>query len=74
MRTIQFENTILDIINNQSVTAETISVITGMPMNYILNKLNKLEKWGVIERVTTKQMIIWGLPRKNQKRGQSPSL
>ena len=67
MTTIEFENTILGILEDNSVTAETISIITGMPVNYVLNKLNKMEKWRMVERVTRKPMVVWGLPRKYQK-------
>ena len=61
--TPQIEDEMMSIIRDQPVTAETISVITGLPVNYVLNKLYKLEKYKVVERVTTRSMIVWGMPR-----------
>ena len=57
----ELEITITDILKGRPASAETISVITGLPSNLILMKLRKLEKWKVVKPITKKEMIIWGL-------------
>ncbi len=58
-----FETMILDIIKDRPASAETISVITGLPTNYVLMKLRRMEKWKLIEPVTKREVIFWAVPR-----------
>lgn len=60
-----FEIMVLDIIKDRPASAETISVITGLPTNYILMKLQKMKKWKLIEPVTKREVIFWAIPRDN---------
>jgi len=63
---IEFEDVILDILKERPASAETISVITGMPTNYVLMKLQRMRRWGFVEKVTKKEVIMWGVPRSSK--------
>jgi len=58
-----FEDMVMDIIKDRPASAETISVITGKPTNYVLMMLYRMKKFKIIEPVTKKEVIIWGWPR-----------
>lgn len=57
----ELEVMIIDILKKRPASAETISFITGRPINSVLMKLNKMENWKNVKRLTKKKMIIWGL-------------
>ena len=57
----KFELLVADILKGRPASAETISVITGLPSNYVLMKLRRLEKWGIVKPITKKEVIIWAL-------------
>ena len=59
----ELENIILDVSKRKPVTAGTVSAITGLPTNLVLMKMYMLEGYGLIERVTKKTVIFWGMPR-----------
>lgn len=56
-----FEMTTIEILKKRPASAETISAMTGYPINSVLMKLRRLESWGVVKPVTKKKMMIWGL-------------
>ncbi len=60
-----FETLVFDIMKDRPVSAETISVITGFHTNYVLMKLRRMEKWGLVEPVTKKEVMMWAPPRKS---------
>ena len=73
--TANIEDLIYEILIERPASSETISVITHLPSNLIINKLKKMQKWGKIEPVTKKTVQIWGAKRVNTicgKCSQSP--
>jgi hypothetical protein len=65
MTEFDFEAMALNIIKDRPASAETISVILGLPTNYVLMNLNRMKKWGLIEQVTKKEVMIWSTPRRS---------
>lgn len=57
------ERDILNIIRKRPCSSETISMITGLSPQTVCNELERLSKWGEIQRITKKELIIWGLKR-----------
>ncbi len=63
----EFEIMVMDIMKDRPVSAETISVITGLRTNYIIMKLRRMQKWGIVKPITKKEVIMWGLPGKSRE-------
>jgi len=59
MTKFDFESVIMDLLKDRPASAETISVITGLPTNYILTKLRRMEKWGYVFVTTKKEVLMW---------------
>jgi predicted transcriptional regulator len=59
----KFEIMVADILRERPASAETISVITGLPTNHVLMKLRRLENWKIVKPITKKEVIIWALTK-----------
>ena len=57
----EFEEMVVDILKVRPASSETISTITGLPSNYVLMKLRRMEKWKIVKPITKKEVMIWAI-------------